>query len=119
MSTALTRTTTSPFDPSRVQCAQAVSSSCARCARQTRVRPAPMAEDTVPVHDRAQPFPVGHTLSMQSGARSPRTVGPLAEQIERDARADPSWPAWLSDSSYAPAVAAWAHAEARCVLLRR
>lgn len=78
-----------------------------------------MPDDTTPVHDRAQPFPPGHALSLRSGANSPRTVGPLAEQLERDARALDAWPTYLDDPTYAPAVRAWAWAEAQAELLRR
>lgn len=61
----------------------------------------------------------GNTLSTRHGAYSSRTVAPLAAEIEAAARADESWPPYLTDPSYAPAVAAWATAEAVCVLLRR
>lgn len=61
----------------------------------------------------------GNTLARTHGAYSATTVAPLAAEIEQRARTDESWPAYLTDVSYAPAVEAWAHAEAVCVLLRR
>lgn len=64
-------------------------------------------------------FTAGHELSTHHGAYSERRVAPLAAEVEQVARADPSWPAYLDDSSYIPAVRAWASSEAVCVLLRR
>lgn len=64
------------------------------------------------------PFAVGNEQSLAHGAYSPRTVGPLAERIEAEARASESWPQWLRDPSYGAAVASWAWAEATCRLLR-
>ena len=72
-----------------------------------------------PLHDRSQPFPPGHTLSLRAGATSPRTIGPLAAEIEATARALPAWPGYLEDPTYAPAVKAWAWSEAQAELLRR
>jgi hypothetical protein len=65
------------------------------------------------------PFEPGHERSLVHGTRSPRTVGPLAERIEREARADPSWPDYLTSPEYGPAVAAWARSEAIVELLWR
>lgn len=61
----------------------------------------------------------GNTLARTHGAYSSRTVAPLAAEIEATARADASWPPYLTDPSYGPAVEAWAHAEAVVTLLRR
>ena len=64
------------------------------------------------------PFEAGNSASLAHGARSPRKVAALAEQIESQARASESWPKWLDDPSYEPAVRSWAWAESVCQLLR-
>lgn len=64
------------------------------------------------------PFGPGNTVSRTHGATSPRTVGPVAAEIERAARADQSWPHYLTDPSFGAAVAAWAWAEATVSVLR-
>lgn len=63
------------------------------------------------------PFEPGNELSTTHGANSPRKVAPLAAEIERAARTDPSWPGYLNDPGYGLAVASWARAEAVCRLL--
>lgn len=60
-----------------------------------------------------EPFQPGHTVSLRHGAYSPRRVDPLA--AEYAALIEPE--SYLADPSYAPAVWAWARAEARCTLL--
>jgi hypothetical protein len=60
----------------------------------------------------------GNALAVTHGATSPRRVAPLAAEIEKSSRNSPAWPGYLSDQSYAPAVSAWAWAEAVCALLR-
>ena len=64
------------------------------------------------------PFRPGHEASLRSGARSPRKVGPLAAEIEHEARAAAWWPDYLRDPSFAPEIQAWAWAEAQVRLLR-
>lgn len=64
------------------------------------------------------PFEAGNSASLAHGARSPRRVAPLAEQIERQARASESWPSYLDTPEYGPAVASWSWSEAVCRLLR-
>lgn len=65
------------------------------------------------------PFRAGNTAAEVHGANSERRVAPLAAEIERDARALPSWPEYLDEPTYAPAVAAWCRAEAIVELLWR
>lgn len=88
----------------------------------------PAAHEWVPdFPGQRRPFEVGNpyritpgtTLAKTHGAYSATTVAPLAEEIEQRARTDASWPEYLTDVSYVPAVAAWAHSEAVCVLLRK
>ena len=62
---------------------------------------------------------IGNVRALQHGAYSARAIQPLALEIEATARANASWPHYLSDASYSPAITAWAWAEAVCVLLRR
>jgi hypothetical protein len=64
------------------------------------------------------PFAPGHLVSLKHGANSLRLVGPLAESIAAEQIERRDCPASLRDPSYASAVAAWAHAEAECRLLR-
>lgn len=60
------------------------------------------------------PFQPGHTLTMRHGAYSPRRVDPLATTlVEAVMEATP----YLGEASYAPALWAWARAEARVQLL--
>ena len=58
-------------------------------------------------------------MTVQHGAHSPAKVGPLAVEIEQQARASSAWPAYLDDPAYGAAVAAWARAEAVVQLLWR
>jgi hypothetical protein len=58
------------------------------------------------------PFQPGHTLSVHHGARSPRIVGEVAEQLAVGLVEDR--PDLLA---YPEAVGAWARAEARCWLV--
>lgn len=66
---------------------------------------------------RHPPFAPGNRVGELHGARSERRIAPLAVEVERAARADPSWPSYLDDAGYASAVAAWARAEAIVSLL--
>ncbi len=66
-----------------------------------------------------EPFEPGNTVSTWHGAKSERRIGPLAERIEQTARGLPSWPSYLDDAAYGPAVASWARAEAIVELLWR
>lgn len=61
-----------------------------------------------------EPFQPGHTLSTRHGAYSPRRVDPLAAQLV-DAVTEAA--TYLDDACYAPALWAWARAEARVQLL--
>lgn len=63
-------------------------------------------------------FEPGHTISVQHGAYSPKVVDPVAAEIEREARARPSWPAYLDGGDYDFEIGAWANAEAVCTILR-
>lgn len=62
------------------------------------------------------PFQPGHELSTRHGAYSPRRVDPLADSIRSSVLADPSTD-YLAAARYAPAVWAWARAEAQTQLL--
>lgn len=66
-----------------------------------------------------EPFEEGNTVAVTHGAHSARTVRPLAAEIEAAARKHASWPPYLADPSYGPAVEAWAWSEAVVTLLRR
>lgn len=59
-------------------------------------------------------FPVGNTLAVKSGARSPRVVEPLAAELVAVATEDAPW---LLEGRYAATVQAWARAEAQARLL--
>jgi hypothetical protein len=65
------------------------------------------------------PFEPGHTASLLHGARSERTIAPLAEQIAAELLAAESTPAHLLRREFAAAVQAWARAEAVVALLWR
>ena len=60
--------------------------------------------------------PPGNELAVRHGAYSPRRRDPLAEEIRSSVLADPST-RYLSAPRYAPAVWAWARAEAQVQLL--
>jgi hypothetical protein len=68
---------------------------------------------------RCRGFADGNVVPLQHGVYSERKVGPLAAEIEAAARASGSWPAYLRDASFLPAIRSWAHAEACAELLRR
>lgn len=61
------------------------------------------------------PFAPGHTLTLAHGARSPRTVQPLAD---RYAGALAESAPWTAAPAFAGAVASWAWGEAQAALLR-
>lgn len=67
------------------------------------------------------PFEPGNEVALRHGAYSPRKVEPLAnelvERVVAQAQAAESPTPWLRDVTYAPAVWAWARAEARVQLL--
>lgn len=63
---------------------------------------------------RRPPFGPGNEVATTHGSWSPRRVDPLAERFAGLALGTA---AWLSDSTFGPAVWAWARAEARCQLL--
>jgi hypothetical protein len=65
-----------------------------------------------------EPFRPGHTLSVKHGARSPRVVGPLAEQIAAELLGDPGCPAYLRDPGWRFTIESWAQARAELILLR-
>lgn len=62
------------------------------------------------------PFAPANEVALQHGAWSPRRVDPLAEEIRSRVLADPST-AYLLEPRWAPAVHAWARAEAQVQLL--
>jgi len=64
-----------------------------------------------------EPFKKGHTLSMVHGANSPRRFGPLAEQLEHQARTSEGWPPHLDNPMYRSSIKALFRAEARIELL--
>lgn len=65
------------------------------------------------------PFGPGHTASLLHGARSERTIAPLADTIAAELLAAESTPAHLLRREFASAVQAWARAEAVVALLWR
>lgn len=65
-----------------------------------------------------RPFTPGHTLSMKSGWRSPRAVGPVAEALLEAILEDDSV-AYLRQPRFRPALVAWAQVEARVALFEK
>jgi len=63
-----------------------------------------------------RPFEPGNEVAQRHGAYSPRRVDPLAKEIRSSVLADPSTE-YLAAARYAPAVWAWARAEAQTQLL--
>lgn len=63
------------------------------------------------------PFKRGHLDTVTHGATTQRFVGPRAEAILAREMALPSWPPYLNDPSWAPALRSWSRAEAICELL--
>lgn len=61
------------------------------------------------------PFTEGNTVAMRHGARSPRHVQPIADALLAEIS---DVAPWAMRPAFAGEVAAWAHAEARCRLLR-
>lgn len=59
-------------------------------------------------------FPEGNTVALRHGARSPRMVEALADQVLAAAVEDAPW---LAADLYTPAVRAWARSEAQAILL--
>ncbi|MBP2370690.1 hypothetical protein [Pseudonocardia parietis] len=64
-----------------------------------------------------EPFRDGNEAGLRHGAYSERRIAPLAAEVEQQARALPTWPSYLDEPVYAPAVRAWARAEAVVELL--
>lgn len=67
---------------------------------------------------RRPPFEEGNAAALAHGAYSPRIVDPVAEEL-LDAVLGQDATAHLGAPQYAPALAAWARAEARIVVLER
>jgi hypothetical protein len=63
-------------------------------------------------------FTAGHTKSTIHGAKSPRKVGPIAEQIKHDLLTNPAYPEYLRDPSYLPTIDRYSWAEGQVILLR-
>jgi hypothetical protein len=63
------------------------------------------------------PFAAGNTAALVHGARSERSVAPLAEKIAAGLLTHASCPDYLQEPAYAPVVAAWSRAEAVTQLL--
>ena len=63
------------------------------------------------------PFAPGNTVAQVHGARSERSVAPLAEKIATGLLAHDECPAYLLEPVYAPVIAAWSRAEAVVQLL--
>jgi hypothetical protein len=72
-----------------------------------------MAEPRWPGDTRPD-FEVGNTMALRHGARSPRTYGPLAQELAAGLLADRP-----DLEAFPEVVSAWADAEARADLLRR
>lgn len=70
-----------------------------------------------PTHERQHPpFEAGNRVAQRHGAYSARVVGPVAERLVEAVMSDPDV-SYLHQPSYAVAVAAWAAAEARVIVL--
>ena len=63
------------------------------------------------------PFAPGNTVALVHGAKSERSVAPLAEKIAAGLLTHPSCPDYLQEPAYGPVVAAWSRAEAVTQLL--
>jgi hypothetical protein len=61
------------------------------------------------------PFQPGHTLTLTHGARSPRSVAPIAHALAGELL---DVAPWCAQPAFSAEVEAWAWAEARCRLLR-
>lgn len=62
------------------------------------------------------PIQPGHTITLRHGAKSPRTVNPIAAQLVEETVGQAPF---LAEPSFRPALEAWARAEARCLLLEQ
>ena len=78
-----------------------------------------MTDSWTPTHDRQHaPFEQGNNYALRHGARSERRVSVVAQQILEGLLENPETPRYLGeDSSYGPALTAWATAEARVSLI--
>lgn len=65
-----------------------------------------------------EPFEEGNTAALVHGAYSPAIVDPVAEELLEAVLAEAAT-AHLAAPQYAPALAAWARAEARIIVLER
>jgi hypothetical protein len=78
----------------------------------------PSAQSWLPAFiGQREPFRAGNAAAVTHGARSSRIVDPVAAEIAAELLAQPDLPEYLRRPEFAPAVAAWARAEARCELL--
>lgn len=75
-------------------------------------------EGTPARHYSWPPFEQGNTAAATHGAWSTRLVAPLAAELERQAREDPSWPSYLNDASYDAAIADLYWTEAQILRMR-
>ncbi|GAA4686514.1 hypothetical protein [Frondihabitans cladoniiphilus] len=77
------------------------------------------AEKWVPEFEgQRPPFEAGNMLALKSGWRSPRLVGPIAEELIAAILEDPHTD-YLREARFRPAVIAWAQVEARVALYER
>lgn len=79
------------------------------------VQPEAPTTDLVPSWQRP-PMPQGNSLATTHGGYSDRVVGPVADRLLAAVLADPEC-GYLHASRYRPALAAWAAAEARVMVL--
>jgi hypothetical protein len=61
------------------------------------------------------PFEPGHTVSLRHGAWSPRSIAPVAAELEEGLHATAPW---TTGSAFTAARSSWSWTEAQCVLLR-
>ncbi len=61
------------------------------------------------------PFEPGHTVSLRHGAWSPRSIAPVAAELEQGLHATAPW---TTGSAFTAARSSWSWCEAQCCLLR-
>lgn len=71
----------------------------------------------IPVTQYSKPPWPGNQIAVQSGAHSPRHIGPLKEQIVKEILEDEASPPYIRDGSYRLSLEALARTEAICSLL--
>lgn len=77
----------------------------------------PVPADWVPEFPgQRPPFAEGNTLAVKYGAGSPRIVNPIAQELITEVLSTPAT-AYLAEPRYAPALLAWATAEAKTQLI--